>query len=133
MEPVDADFPFIRAVIRVTCKRTVNGRSSKTVSRYYVSSLPASRLTPAQWLQYILGHWGGVENRNHWRKDACLGEDRTPSRKPGIVGSLAMIRNMIFPFYDRHRENYPTITAFTEAVAADSGMVTKLITNPLWR
>ena len=38
---------------------------------------------------------GGVEIRNHWRKDACLFEDKTRSRKPHIVGNLILLRNLV--------------------------------------
>ena len=42
----------------------------------------------AQWLELIRGHWGGVEVRNHWRRDALLGEDGSRSRKAVLSASL---------------------------------------------
>ena len=86
---------------------------------YYLSSLSASSLTPEQWRERIRGHWGGIENRNHWRKDACLQEDKTRSRHPNTVAVLAMLRHclLFFPAEDPHTSN---LNAFTEAIAADS-------------
>ena len=46
---------------------------------------------PAQWHRLIRGHWGGVENRNHWSKDAIWREDATRSRNPNLVGNLALL------------------------------------------
>ncbi len=37
-------------------------------------------------------HWAGVENRNHWRRDASLGEDRTRLRNPRALANLALLR-----------------------------------------
>ena len=60
--------------------------------RYYLSSYQIKEKTPKRWMGLIRGHWGGVENRNHWRKDACLFEDKTRSRNPNIVGALVLPR-----------------------------------------
>lgn len=69
--------------------------ASSTESRYYLSSAPAQHYQPKQWLQLIRGHWGGVENRNHWRRDALMGEDRSRSRNPNLLANLALIRNAL--------------------------------------
>lgn len=66
-----------------------------TESRYYLSSALPGQATPAQWLDLIRGHWGGVEIRNHWRRDAILGEDRSRSRHPNLLANLALIRNAL--------------------------------------
>ena len=44
-------------------------------------------------INLIRSHWAGVENRNHWRRDAIWDEDGTRSRKPNIVGNLALLRS----------------------------------------
>ena len=69
--------------------------AAATDIRYFVSSLDPADRSPTQWLQLVRGHWGGVENRNHWRRDACGGEDRTRSRHPNIVGTVALLRNAL--------------------------------------
>ena len=64
-------------------------------SRYYLSSVPARDHAPGQWLELIRGHWGGVEVRNHWRRDAIMGEDGSRSRQPRLLANLALIRNVL--------------------------------------
>jgi len=78
-------------------------RSERTVKKTAVSSfetrasicsdLPDQR-TPAQWLELIRGHWAGVEIRNHWKRDALMGEDRSRTRNPNALGNLAALRSV---------------------------------------
>jgi predicted transposase YbfD/YdcC len=93
---------------------------------YYLSSRAAESMSPEQWLECIRGHWGGVEIRNHWRKDACLLEDKTRSRNPSTVAAMSMLRNclMLFLHEDPRTSN---INAFTEDTAADSDSALELI------
>jgi predicted transposase YbfD/YdcC len=76
-----------------TIKKTAQ---STTESRYYLSSAPAQDYAPGQWLDLIRGHWGGVEVRNHWRRDAVMGEDGSRSRQARLLANLALIRNVLF-------------------------------------
>ncbi|MBP8261852.1 MAG: DDE transposase family protein [Verrucomicrobia bacterium] len=46
-------------------------------------------------MAWIRGHWGGVEIRNHWRRDAVLGEDGSRSRNATLLANLALIRNVL--------------------------------------
>ena len=82
-----ADFPYARSLIAVRSQRThkKSGESSEE-SRYYLSSREPGEHTAAQWLGLIRGHWGGVENRNHWRRDALMGEDGSRSRNATLLG-----------------------------------------------
>lgn len=66
-----------------------------TESRYYLSSVVAGEYAPKQWLDLIRGHWGGVEVRNHWRRDALMGEDRSRSRHAKLLANVALIRNVL--------------------------------------
>jgi predicted transposase YbfD/YdcC len=91
-----ADFPFARTLIVLRSERTVKRTGlTATESRYYLSSACSGQYTPAQWLELIRGHWGGVEIRNHWRRDAILGEDRSRSRQPNLLANLALIRSAL--------------------------------------
>jgi predicted transposase YbfD/YdcC len=91
-----ADFPFARTLMVLRSERTVKKTSlTTTQSRYYLSSASPDQYTPTQWLELIRGHWGGVEIRNHWRRDAILGEDRSRSRQPNLLANLALIRNAL--------------------------------------
>jgi predicted transposase YbfD/YdcC len=42
-------------------------------------------------------HWS-VETKNHWRRDACCGEDATPGKSPFILGNLAVARGALLYF-----------------------------------
>ena len=53
-----------------------------------------ARPPPAQWLALIRGHWAGVEIRNHWKRDALMGEDRSRTRNPNALANLAALRSV---------------------------------------
>ena len=84
-----------------TIKKT--GVSSQE-SRYYLSSRDAGEHTAAQWLGLIRGHWAGVEHRNHWRRDALLGEDGSRSRHATLLANVALIRSALLPVMSPHLE-----------------------------
>ena len=91
-----ADFPFARTLVVLRSERTVKKTGlTTTESRYYLSSARPDQYPPAQWLELIREHWGGVEIRNHWRRDAIMGEDRSRSRNPNLLANLALIRNAL--------------------------------------
>jgi predicted transposase YbfD/YdcC len=93
---MEADFPFARSLIIMRTERTLKKTAQTTTeSHYYLSSLPPDHYSPSQWLNLIRGHWGGVENRNHWRRDALMGEDRSRSRNPNLLANLALIRSIL--------------------------------------
>jgi hypothetical protein len=86
--------------------------------RIYLSTAEADSRTPQQWAQLIRGHWGGIENRNHWRKDACLLEDKTTCKQPGVVGAFGLLRNILLFFY-AEQDVHPTINGYVESTAAN--------------
>ena len=80
----------------VRSQRTIKKTGASSVeSRYYLSSRQAGHHTAWEWLGLIRGHWGGVEMRNHWRRDAILGEDGSRSRQVNLLANLALIRNAL--------------------------------------
>jgi hypothetical protein len=94
LEPLTADFPFARALLVMRTERTVKKtRTTTRETHYYVASAPPKQWTRAQWLALVRGHWGGVEIRNHWRRDALLGEDGSRSRKPNLLANVALVRS----------------------------------------
>lgn len=96
IEPLTADFPYARTLIVLRSERTIKKTGhSTTESRYYLSSALAQDYAPRQWLDLIRGHWAGVEVRNHWRRDAVLGEDGSRSRNPTLLANLALLRNAL--------------------------------------
>jgi predicted transposase YbfD/YdcC len=103
IEPLTADFPFARTLIVVRSERTVKKTGTTTSeSRYYLSSALPEQYRPEQWLELIRGHWGGVEVRNHWRRDAVMGEDRSRSRNGPLLANLALIRNALLALLPEH-------------------------------
>jgi predicted transposase YbfD/YdcC len=119
VDPLNVNFPHVQNVIRVRRDSTAFKNANDRLPGYYLSSRPADRMSSQQWLDAIRGHWGGIEIRNHWRKDACLLEDKTRSRNPNTVAAMAMLRNCLLFFLneDPHTSN---LNAFTEDIAADS-------------
>lgn len=95
-------------------------QEGKWEKHYYLSSLEPDRKTPAEWMRAVREHWGGVENRNHWRKDACLLEDKTRSRNPNLVCGMILLRSLVLHFYAQTKGEYASLPAFIEANAADS-------------
>jgi hypothetical protein len=61
----------------------------------HLSSAPPGQYCPSHWLKLIRGHWGGVEIRNHWRRDALMEEDGSRSRNPNLLANLALLRNTL--------------------------------------
>ena len=84
-----------------TIKKTGEGSQE---SRYYLSSREAGEHTEAHWLRLIRGHWGGVENRNHWRRDALMGEDGSRSRHATLLANVALIRSALLHVMSPHLE-----------------------------
>ncbi len=125
-------FTYARSIIAVWSKVERNGRQTETV-RYYIASLSPNERTTAQWHRLIRGHWAGVENRNHWSKDAIWREDATRSRNPNLVGNLALLRNALLALVAEERETYGSLPAFTEAMQANRIMPFNLITRKLYR
>jgi hypothetical protein len=111
-------FPHVQTVVKIWRESTAYKTTEKEIC-YYLSSEPFDQRTPEQWLNLIRGHWGGVEIRNHWRKDACLLEDKTRSRNPPLVGALAMLRNTLLFMYKEQSEQ-ATLPGYVEAVAANN-------------
>jgi len=124
---MDVNFPHARTVIYVRRRSRSKKKFREWENSYYLSSHCADKYTPEEWLRIIRNHWGGVEIRNHWRKDACLFEDKTRSKNPNIVGNLILLRNIVLHFYVENQDFYPSLPAFIEAVSSDSQFALNLI------
>jgi predicted transposase YbfD/YdcC len=103
VDPLAVDFPFARTIIAIQSRRTVKrtGRSSFE-TRYYLSSQEIAERSPRRWIDLIRSHWAGVENRNHWRRDALWREDSTRSSNPRLLANLALIRSGLFRLLHNH-------------------------------
>ena len=128
-EPLTADFPFARALIVLRSQRTVKKTgTSTTESRYYLSSARHQHDLPARWLGLIGGHWGGVEIRNHWRRDVLMGEDRSRSRPPNLLANLALMRNARLSILSPHLQAV-SLPAFRESLASPPGRCLAHLSN----
>lgn len=82
----------------------IDKKSSRTSfeTRYYLSSAEPAERSDAQWQALVRGHWAGVEVRNHWRRDAIWGEDRSRTRNPTALANLALLRNALLVLLPEH-------------------------------
>jgi hypothetical protein len=92
------EWVHLRTVLRVESE-TFDARGKRTAheNRYFVSSLPASRLTAAQWLLVVRHHWG-VENNCHHTLDTAFEEDDRPWIESDPRGMLvvALLRRLAY-------------------------------------
>jgi predicted transposase YbfD/YdcC len=102
--------------------------ATNTESRYYLSSALPEQFRPEQWVQLIRGHWGGVEIRNHWRRDALMGEDRSRSRNPNLLANLALIRSALLLILSEHMQEQ-SLPEFRENLGSRPRRCMALLTN----
>jgi DDE_Tnp_1-associated/Transposase DDE domain len=92
------DWEHLRTVLRVESE-TLDARGQRLAhdNRYFVASLPASRLTAAQWLLVVRLHWG-VENNCHHTLDDAFEEDDRPWIKSDPRGMVvvALLRRIAY-------------------------------------
>jgi Transposase DDE domain len=92
------NWEHLRTVLRVESEtRDARGRRIASENRYFVTSLPASRLSAAQWLLLVRLHWG-VENNCHHTLDDAFEEDERPWIKSDPRGMLvvALLRRIAY-------------------------------------
>jgi hypothetical protein len=91
---------FQAATLVVTERRREVLKTGKATleSAYHLGTAEAGSRDAAGWAGAVRAHWG-IENGNHWRRDACLLEDKTPGKNPGVVGNLAVSRAVLL-FYN---------------------------------
>jgi len=65
-----------------------------------LTSLPQEIASAEQLLHWVRQHWQ-IENRNHWRRDATLGEDRTKTASKQAAFVIAVLNNAILALLDR--------------------------------
>ena len=89
------DFPYSRAIVKIHSTRIEKKSGRQSIEdRYYLSSQDISDRAPEEWINLSRSHWAGVENRNHWRRDASLGEDGTRLHHPLALINLALLRSV---------------------------------------
>lgn len=79
----------LRSIAKVTCTRTVDGRTS-VESRYFISSLAPDA---EELLKAVRSHWK-VENTLHWSLDVAFREDESRVRIGHAGQNLALVRKL---------------------------------------
>jgi predicted transposase YbfD/YdcC len=126
VEAMTVGFPYAKRAIKVESFSETRGKRSDPLTRDFLCS-SENLETGEECMKLIRGHWGGIEIRNHWRKDACLFEDKTRSRNPNIVGSLMLLRNATLSLFFDNQENYGSLPAFIETIASDTRLAMRLL------
>jgi hypothetical protein len=87
----------LRTVLRVESEVLDEaGQVLSVEQRRHVSSLPAGRLSGAQWLRLVRMHWS-VENHNHWVWDAQFSEDGRPwIHEPQGMAVVMVLRRIAY-------------------------------------
>jgi len=131
-EPLATGFPFSRIIIKIRSTRLIKktGQQSRE-DRFYLSSQHWKDRTPENWINLSRSHWAGVENRNHYRRDASLGEDATRCRNPYALANLALLRSVTLLLHCRDGSLEPWLPGKRERVAADPSSAKSLICLPL--
>lgn len=125
------NFVGSRAIVHIRSTRTEkkSGRTS-VEDRYYLSSQDQGERTGEGWIDLSRSHWAGVENRNHWRRDASLGEDRTRLRHDRALINLALLRSVNLRLLSNDDDGN-WLPAKKERLAADPTAALQLIRNKL--
>lgn len=92
------EWEHLRTVLRVESETfDARGRRIAHDNRYYIASLPACRLTAAQWLLVVRRHWG-VENNCHHTLDTAFEEDDRPwiETDPRGMVVVALLRRLAY-------------------------------------
>jgi predicted transposase YbfD/YdcC len=126
-DALEADFPHARSLMAVRGWRGRKNDLGEPHLRYFISSLSQEQMTHEQGMDFVRGHWGGIENRNHWRRDACLSEDRTRSKNTPIVANLALLRNALLKIVEDHKPTDSTLPAFCETILSHPKLALKFI------
>lgn len=94
-EPLATGFAYSRAIVHIHSRRTIKKTGVSTAEdRYYLSSQETAERLLEGWIELSREHWAGVENRNHWRRDATLGEDSTRLGNGRGLMNLALLRSV---------------------------------------
>ena len=124
-------FPASRAIVKIKSTR-INKKSGRQSieDRYYLSSQDTNERTPEDWINLSRSHWAGVENRNHWRRDASLGEDGTRLHHPVALINLALLRSVNLKLISSESDD-DWLPAYKERLCAHPTLAFALIRKKL--
>jgi hypothetical protein len=87
-------FPGLRILLRVDSETRSGGAAPKAETRYFATSVDPGRVTSAELLAAVRGHWQ-VENGLHFIKDRWWDEDRHYSKQPRVALGFAVLLNAV--------------------------------------
>lgn len=104
-EPLATGFAYSRTIVHIHSRRTIKKTGQSTQEdRYYLASQESGERSLEGWIELSRQHWAGVENRNHWRRDATLGEDGTRLGNGRALMNLALLRSVNLRLWATHGE-----------------------------
>jgi len=110
-EPEQTGMPAVRQGVAVRAKRTIQ-KSGETsdFQRLFMTRLTEQEADVHRLGRIIRNHWG-IENRNHWRRDACWGEDtRCRLRNANAACAPALMRSaLLLPALTAEARNLPDL------------------------
>ncbi len=116
--------------IRSTRTQKKSGKTS-VEERHYLSSQEWSERSPECWINLSRSHWAGVENRNHYRRDATLGEDGTRCRHARLLANMALLRSVCLLMYSRMGSIDDYLPARREGLCAQPMLAKQLINQKI--
>ncbi len=121
--------PGCRIALRVDREvRSPNGELVSHDVRYFITSLDPERVTAADLLRYVRGHWQ-IENNLHFIKDRWWDEDRHHTRRPGLAGCLAAINNAALSVLKLRTDPNHPIRAAADDIAWNPALGLELMNN----
>ena len=112
--------------IRSTRTEKKSGKTS-VEERHYLSSQQWNERSPTGWIALSRSHWAGVENRNHYRRDATLREDNTRCQNGGILANLALLRSACLLLFSWMGSTEGYLPTQREALCAQPMLAKKLL------
>jgi len=103
-----AGFPLVAQAARVHRQRA--GQKPETVA--LITSRPMAELSPAQWLEANINHWG-IETGLHARLDASRHDDRCRLRRPKAVWIHGMFNRWANSLFMHWRARQPNARHLT--------------------
>ena len=130
-DPLTTGFPQSRIILKIRSTRLIKKTGLQSQEdRFYLSSQPWDERSPANWIHLTRSHWAGVENRNHYRRDATLGEDFTRCSNPNMLANLALLRSVCLLLHSRDG-SHESLPSKKEHAASHPTLPFKLISLPL--
>lgn len=122
-------WPGVQQVFRLQRSVTRRSRQGERITQedvYGLTSLSPAQADPEQLMTWVRAHWQ-IENRNHWRRDVTLGEDRMQLASKSAALLIAVLNCALLALFDRLRVT--SLPSAMRACAADPAHALSLLTS----